>query len=762
MAKTMLGKSASAAAGDFFSQRTREIGAIALIAAGLYLLVSLASYRPDDPSWANTVPFGDARNLGGGIGAWLAHALFFVCGGLAYLFPLALGDAAARLALRGRRGRPGSRRAALRAVGLMLLLFGLCGLASIHFQGGALPASAGGALGQVTADSFVAVFGLLGATLLLCALCAVGLPLASEWSWLQIADAAGALTLAAGRRLARLCESLRRLPQRLRARRAAVEARGERRFSVSRYREKLAKPRRERTRIEPAIKTVAPGPKAARERREEQQMPMFAEDKKGKRGARKPPPLSKLREAVEKDDKMSADSLKSLAKLLEVKLADFGIEAEVTAARVGPVIIRFELTPAPGVKASRITNLEKDLARALSVTSVRVVEIIPGKSVVGLEVPRENRLQVSLKEILSSADYERAPSPLTLALGKDISGEPVMADLAKMPHLLVAGTTGAGKSVGLHAMLLSVLFKAPPEQVRLILIDPKMLELNMYAGIPHLLTPVITDVKLAAQGLHWAVAEMDRRYRLMSEAGVRNLAGYNRKLKESPPPPAADGDEDAPPAEPLPYVVIVVDEFADMIMTVGKRVEELIARLAQKARAAGIHLILATQRPSVDVITGLIKANVPARIAFQVSSKTDSRTIIDQNGAEQLLGQGDMLYLAPGSAVPERVHGAFVSDAEVSEVTDYLRAQGAPAYIEVERASEAPGGDGGDEQDPLYAEALEIVVKTRKASISGLQRRLKIGYNRAARLIEDMEAAGVVGEVGANGMREVIAAPPEA
>ncbi|HET19239.1 MAG TPA: cell division protein FtsK, partial [Chromatiales bacterium] len=476
-------------------------------------------------------------------------------------------------------------------------------------------------------------------------------------------------------------------------------------------------------------------------------------------------------------------ALQAMSRLIEERLQEFGVQARVVAAQPGPVITRFELEPAAGVKVSQISNLAKDLARSLAMISVRVVEVIPGKSTVGLEVPNTQREVIAFSEIINSKAYRDTTSPLTLALGKDIAGEPICADLARMPHLLVAGTTGSGKSVGVNAMLLSMLFKASADEVRLILIDPKMLELSIYEGIPHLLAPVVTDMKEAANALRWAVGEMERRYRLMAALGVRNLAGFNKKVRdarEAGQPirdplyniaEALDPDLPAPELETLPYIVIVVDEFADMIMVVGKKVEELIARIAQKARAAGIHLIVATQRPSVDVITGLIKANIPTRIAFQVSSKIDSRTILDQMGAEALLGHGDMLYLPPGTGLPMRVHGAFVSDQEVHAVVEALKAMGEPRYVEgvLEEQSitlpgekPAAGGEGeGGESDPLYDQAVAIVLESRKASISYVQRRLKIGYNRSARLMEDMERAGVVGPLQSNGQREVLApAPP--
>jgi len=476
----------------------------------------------------------------------------------------------------------------------------------------------------------------------------------------------------------------------------------------------------------------------------------------------------------------SEDELEDMSRLLEQKLKDFGVIAEVVEVNPGPVITRFELQPAPGVKASKISNLARDLARSMAVSAVRVVEVIPGKSVVGIEIPNASRQTVRLSEVLNAKPYLEAGSRLTLALGNDIAGNPVVANLAKMPHLLVAGTTGSGKSVGVNAMLLSLLFKATPDEVRLMLVDPKMLELSIYDGIPHLLTPVITDMKEAAGGLRWCVAEMERRYRLMAKMGVRNIAGFNEKLVKAqesgapirdplwnPQEQGVDPDEPAPFLETLPYIVVVVDEFADMMMMVGKKVEELIARIAQKARAAGIHLILATQRPSVDVITGLIKANVPTRIAFQVSSKIDSRTILDQSGAENLLGYGDMLYLPSGTSVPNRVHGAFVSDDEVHRTVEAWKQMGEPVYID-DILSDG-GGEGGsgasgnlfdDEADPLYDEAVAFVTESRKASISSVQRKLKIGYNRAARMIESMEMAGVISEAGTNGQREVLAPPP--
>jgi len=515
-------------------------------------------------------------------------------------------------------------------------------------------------------------------------------------------------------------------------------------------------------RIEPAVVAV---PKSERVEKERQQT-LFQDAAAGVI-----PPVALLDPASGGVEPPSPESLEFTSRLIETKLADFGVEVKVLAAYPGPVITRYEIEPATGVKGSQVVNLAKDLARALSLVSIRVVETVPGKSCMALELPNPKRQMVRLSEIIGSKVYQDAHSPLTVVLGKDIGGQPVVADLAKMPHLLVAGTTGSGKSVGINAMILSLLYKSEPERVRLIMVDPKMLELSIYEGIPHLLAPVVTDMKHAGNALNWCVAEMDKRYKLMAAVGVRNLAGFNKAVQEARKAdapltnPFSISPENPEPLEPLPYIVVVVDELADMMMVVGKKVEELIARLAQKARAAGIHLILATQRPSVDVITGLIKANVPTRIAFQVSSKIDSRTILDQMGAETLLGMGDMLYLAPGTGLPVRVHGAFVADDEVHKVVDHLKKIGPPDYVEGILSSAEDdvdaalggGGEGDDgESDALYDQAVEIVVKTRRPSISLVQRHLRIGYNRAARLIEQMERAGLVSPMGSNGNREVI------
>jgi S-DNA-T family DNA segregation ATPase FtsK/SpoIIIE len=538
-------------------------------------------------------------------------------------------------------------------------------------------------------------------------------------------------------------------------------------------------------RAPPKIEPPAPALEKSERVERERQVPLFDAPK-----STELPAMSLLDEPAVREQGYSQEALEAMSRLVEIKLRDFGIEVEVVAVQPGPVITRFELRPAPGVKVSQISNLSKDLARALSAVSVRVVEVIPGKSVVGLEIPNEKRELVTLGEIIKSKPYDEVSSPLALALGKDIGGIPMVADLARMPHLLIAGTTGSGKSVGINAMVLSLVYKATPEHVRMIMIDPKMLELSVYEGIPHLLSPVVTDMKQAANALRWCVAEMERRYQLMAMLGVRNIGGFNRKVKDAAEAGSPIKDpirmqkiaqgvpgvvaEDVEDLTPLPFIVVIVDELADMMMIVGKKVEELIARLAQKARASGIHLILATQRPSVDVITGLIKANIPTRIAFQVSAKVDSRTILDQSGAESLLGHGDMLYLPPGTSIPTRVHGAFVSDQEVHRVVGALKTASAPVYIDEILdgpkvstpgfpSDEEEAGEGGAaeaESDPLYDEAVRIVTETRKASISGVQRRLKIGYNRAARLVEAMEAAGLVGPLQPNGNREIYGAPP--
>ena len=751
------------------SRGLRESAVIAIAIGALVLFMALVSYSPDDPGFSFTGNAAPVHNRIGVIGAWLADVLFFLFGRPAFLFPLVL--AAACWALQRRLTAESTSRAntLVRIFGFLLVLVASCALTTLHWQPGLLRQSAGGVVGRVVGQGLAAGLDFLGATLLMIAAWMAGLSLAFGVSWLTIMDRLGGLTWAGIGRLRAQLSSSRDAAEgreRRQARKEAVEILQKR--SASR-----APPR-----IEPPLPVVEKSARVERER----QVPLFDPPK-----ASELPPLKLLDDPPPREPLYSAEALEALSRLVEMKLKDFTIDVEVVAVQPGPVVTRFELRPAPGVKASQITALAKDLARALSVLSVRVVEVIPGKSVMGLEIANEKREIVTLGEIIRSKAYDEMPSPLALALGKDIGGQPVVADLTRMPHLLIAGTTGSGKSVGINAMVLSLLYKSTAEHVRLIMIDPKMLELSVYEGIPHLLAPVVTDMKQAANALRWCVAEMERRYQLMAALGVRNIIGYNRRVKEAHEAgkpirdpllmmraandPTIDQRE-IPELTSLPYVVVVVDELADLMMIVGKKVEELITRLAQKARASGIHLVLATQRPSVDVITGLIKANIPCRIAFQVSARVDSRTILDQMGAETLLGHGDMLYLPPGTSLPTRVHGAFVSDQEVHRVVQALRTPMPPNYIEEVLsgprapipglAGEEGESDGGEdpEADPLYDEAVRIVTTERKPSISYVQRRLKIGYNRAARLLEAMEQAGLVGQLQPNGARDVLAPPP--
>jgi S-DNA-T family DNA segregation ATPase FtsK/SpoIIIE len=739
-------------------------------ALALMLFAALASYDPNDPAFSSTGEQGPVANLIGPFGAWLSDLFFMLFGAPAFLFPVMLGLAGWTLYReRGVREPASGRSLGLRGIGFVLALATSCGLATLHYAAGALPSSAGGVLGALLGDGLASVMSLLGATLLLLAVWLASVSLFTGVSWLAVMDRIGHGVLAGLGWLRERMSTARDV----KAGREVKQARQE----VVREEQKKAAERKP-----PRIEAQAPRVEKSERVEKEKQVALFERP-----GSTELPELSLLDDAPPRAGGYSAEALEAMSRLVEIKLRDFGVEAEVVEVHPGPVITRFELRPAPGVKVAQISHLAKDLARALSAVSVRVVEIIPGKSTMGLEIPNESREIVTLGEIIKSKAYDDMASPLALVLGKDIGGNPVVADLARMPHLLVGGTTGSGKSTAVNAMVLSLLYKSSAEQVRLIMIDPKMLELSVYEGIPHLLAPVVTDMKQAANALRWCVAEMERRYRLMAFAGVRNLAGYNRKVREAVEEgkPLRDPQEmkqllpDAdpssiPPLEPLPYIVVIVDELADLMMIVGKKVEELIARLAQKARASGIHLILATQRPSVDVITGLIKANIPTRIAFQVSAKVDSRTILDQSGAEALLGHGDMLFLQPGTSLPVRVHGAFVSDQEVHRVVAKLKVMSPPVYLdEVLDGPSAPipglsgesggGGEegGGDpEADPLYDEAVRIVTESRKASISGVQRRLKIGYNRAARMIEAMEAAGLVGPLQSNGSREVLAPPP--
>ncbi len=744
------------------------------VLAAVYLIACLASYDPLDPGPFNQAATDEVRNTGRVLGAWLANFFLFLTGYVAYLVPLVLvyaGWNAYSEATDTARaeGRHAWVEWLARLSGLILFVLCATGLAYLHTQplAGAMPAGGGGVFGQQVAEPMLALTGDLGATLFLLALMLVGITLFTGLSWFSVMDLVGRATLTT---IAFVGKSVGDLRDWFAGRRAKAKREEVRKADSER---RMSKPK---PRIEPqlAAQPAIPSRRAARENQQQlfKDLPMEPL-----------PPLKLLDDPGEQQSAYSKDALEALSRQVELKLADFGVQVDVVEVHPGPVITRFELQPAPGVKSVQISNLAKDLARGLSVVSVRVVEVIPGKTTIGLEIPNTLRQTVYLSEILRSTEYDRAKSPLTLALGKDIAGHPVVADLTRMPHLLVAGTTGSGKSVALNAMILSLVYKSTPEQVRLVMVDPKMLELSSYEGIPHLLAPVVIDMKEAANALRWCVAEMERRYRLMAAVGVRNLTGFNRKVREAAergkplldplfkPPPEAE-DEPPPELQPFPYVVVVVDELADLMMIVGKKIEELIARLAQKARAAGIHLILATQRPSVDVITGLIKANIPARIAFQVSSRVDSRTILDQMGAEQLLGHGDMLYLPPGTALPERVHGAFVDDHEVNAVVGYLRRSGEPEYIDSVLEDTQLTVDGmsinavglpeklGGEQDELYDQAVAWVTESRRASISSVQRHLRIGYNRAARLIEEMELAGIVSPPEHNGQREVLAPPP--
>jgi len=728
-----------------------------------YLLLCLATHDSRDPGFSRSG--GEiVGNLGGRFGAWISDLMLVVLGYVAWLLPLLLGAAAFRL-LRERAEPVGWPEWGFRIGGLGLILLSGCILFEMQPRG-ALDHT-GGIIGDLLSGPMVQIMGFTGAALINLVVLAVGITLFTGLSWIVAVERIGGWAIdgwvLAGEKIAQLRDWL-----------AGRRARAER--EELRKRETVKRKKRPEVKIEPRIEA----PPAEKVKRKLRQPSLFKNLPAGSL-----PPLDLLDEPPEQAPGYSTDTLKAMSRQVELKLSDFGIEVEVVEVHPGPVITRFELQPAAGVKGSQISNLSKDLARGLSVISVRVVDVIPGKSVIGLEIPNSKREIVYLREILASEPYEKSSSALTLGLGKSISGRPMVADVARMPHLLVAGTTGSGKSVAVNSMILSLIYKSTPDQARMIMVDPKMLELSVYEGIPHLLAPVVTDMKEAANALRWCVAEMERRYRLMSQLGVRNLAGYNRKVAEAAsagkpiedpmvdPSTLAEGEE-RPKLEKLPFIVVIVDEFADMMMIVGKKVEELIARLAQKARASGIHLILATQRPSVDVITGLIKANIPTRMAFQVSSRVDSRTILDQQGAENLLGHGDMLYLPPGSGLPERIHGAFVDDHEVHAVVEWLRAQGEPDYLEEVLADTQVTSDGmqigatglpeassGDETDELYDKAVAYVLESRRASISGVQRQLRIGYNRAARLIEEMEAQGIVSPPEHNGQREVLApAPP--
>ena len=837
----------------WYTRLIREVTWLFGVALSIFIFLALLSFDVRDPGWSYQGAIGDVHNAIGPVGAFVSDWLLSWFGYTAFVvawLPMVI----VRWIVRGTHD---GRIWIARALGLMLLIPGLCIVLGLHLGAGSswLPigTTGGGILGGVLNQGLVGDFGVTGTALGGLVLSLVGMTIVFSLSWPDVLAGLGYGVLETGRSIAGVLSGKSQPAQ------LSIESR---RSLLGRLLAPINRAILPKT-VRNTLTKVAPRPpeadvaqieaellglKATRDiYRPEESMPEVNIDEptvdQGPRldlsaldgidnGRRDPvigaetapdlvernitiaplneaqtllddepeaapvkprtrvsktvagqmalPDLSLLDPPEPPSDKgFSQDELTEMGDLLVRRLGEFGVEAEIVAINPGPVVTRFEIDPAPGVKVSRITNLAKDLARSLAVISVRVVEVIPGKSTVGIEIPNQYREMVRLSQILGSDAYTKDPSVLSLALGHDISGQSVCANLAKMPHLLVAGTTGSGKSVGVNAMILSMLYKARPDDLRLILVDPKMLELSIYEGIPHLLAPVVTDMKDAANALRWCVGEMERRYKLMAALGVRNLEGFNQKIREHEErgepildptfvPSGFDPNEAAPELKAMPFIVVVIDEFADMMMIVGKKVDQLIARLAQKARAAGIHLILATQRPSVDVITGLIKANVPSRISFQVSSKIDSRTVLDQGGAEQLLGHGDMLYLPAGKPVPVRVHGAFVDDHEVHNVVNFWKVQGEPAYEEAILNAQSAGEgeaqgsllDGDDEADPLYDEAVAFVTETRRASISAVQRKLKIGYNRAARMIEAMEAAGVVSEMGSNGSREVLAPGP--
>ena len=741
-----------------------------LLIAGLLGLIlwflSLATHSLHDAAWSTSGEGGSPHNLAGRLGAWLADASYYLFGFSVWWFFLACGRAWLKALANWLRGQSGGEpvQDGWRDwvdgrwgfwLGLALLL---CASTTIEWARfytleARLPGHGGGVLGYLLGPLSVRWLGFAGSALVAIGLGLVGLSWVFRFSWAQAAERLGASIdqfVASFREKREIAEDLALGQQALREREEVVLT----------QREEVVEPLAPPVMIEPVLVDIKPSERVIKER----QKPLFTDMPDSRL-----PQVDLLDGPQGRQETVSSETLEMTSRLIEKKLKDFGVEVRVVLAQPGPVITRYEIEPATGVKGSQIVNLAKDLARSLSLVSIRVVETIPGKTTMALELPNAKRQSIRLSEILGSSVYNEARSMLTMGLGKDIVGNPVVADLAKMPHVLVAGTTGSGKSVGINAMILSLLYKAEARDVRLLMIDPKMLEMSVYEGIPHLLAPVVTDMKQAAHGLNWCVAEMERRYKLMSKLGVRNLAGYNTKIDDAAAReefiynPFSLTPESPEPLQRLPHIVVIIDELADLMMVVGKKIEELIARLAQKARAAGIHLILATQRPSVDVITGLIKANIPTRIAFQVSSKIDSRTILDQMGAEALLGMGDMLYMASGTGLPVRVHGAFVSDDEVHRVVSYLKSQGEPDYIEgvleggtVDGDEGGLDGESGGEKDPMYDQAVEVVLKNRKASISLVQRHLKIGYNRAARLVEDMEKAGLVSAMSGSGQREIL------
>ncbi|MDO8894343.1 DNA translocase FtsK [Nitrosomonas sp.] len=758
---SLMNKPMAKKSGHSFSPRVarllRESGWLILVGAALYLILIFFSYDRGDAGWSHSGDSNQIQNAGGHVGAWLADFLLYLFGASAWwwvaFFLSAVSWSYHRIDTAGIFDR---HSVLLSAGGFLLLLSASSGLESLRFYtiSVSLPLVPGGMLGSTISHHLSQILGFIGATLTLLIFIAIGFSQFTGLSWVRFVEKIG-------ENIENLLLLIKDLWETRKDKFAGIIA--------SRVREKVVENEKKRIESTPLLHIEPPTTNIIKSQRiiKERQPSLFSDLPDSPL-----PPLHLLDEPEKDFEVLSKETIEFTSRLIERKLKEFGVDVKVVAAFPGPVITRYEIEPAVGVKGNQVINLIKDLARALSVASIRVVETIPGKTSMGLEIPNPKRQIVRLQEILSSQVYADSASPLTIALGKDISGRPVVSDLAKMPHALVAGTTGSGKSVAINAVILSLVYKTTPDQTRLILIDPKMLELSVYEGIPHLLTPVVTDMREAASALRWCVNEMERRYKLMSALGVRNLGGYNQKIRDAAKNEEPVIDPFAPPEAPeyleeLPLIVVVIDELADLMMVAGKKVEHLIARLAQKARASGIHLLLATQRPSVDVITGLIKANIPTRIAFQVSSKIDSRTILDQMGAEALLGQGDMLYLPPGSGYPQRIHGAFVADHEVHRVVEYLKEHGEPNYIEDILKIDDEESDAGNsldikkpaegEADPLYDEAVAIVVKTRRASISLVQRNLRIGYNRAARLIEEMERTGLVSSMQSNGNREVLA-----
>ena len=758
---------------------------IVLLGLGLISFISLVSYDITDPVFSTTGTSVELNNYIGLFGAYFSSFLFSFFGLASYFLPLLFLSAGINL-ISSDRKKINRSVIVIRVLSFFILLLSSSTLFSIHIGINGFPEGSGGVLGLLVSAWFIESLGLTGSTVILVAMILSFMPLMIGFSWLKVGDFIGIHLLYL---MEKIADTLSKLLYAIQGR-LKENAKKKEQVPQKDPIESIKKPLKEKVvqkikqsakKKETNIKIEKSAPPIEESKRasEQRQVKMFDSSTDTII-----PDLNLLNEAPAQQQGASKESIEALSSLLELKLKDFGIIATVEEVLKGPIVTRFEINPAAGVKVSQISNLSKDLARSLSVSSVRVVEVIEGKSFIGIEIPNETRDLVTLGEILRSRTFEDRSSSLTIALGKDIAGNPIVADLQKMPHLLIAGTTGSGKSVGINAIIISLLYKSTPRNVRMILIDPKMLELSVYEGIPHLLCPVVTDMKQAANALRWCVVEMERRYKLMSKLKVRNLKGLNQKIEDAiasgkpikdplfDPKKEVQTTEniEAPDLEPLPNIVVVVDELSDLMIQVGKKVEQLISRLAAKARASGIHMIIATQRPSVDVITGLIKANIPSRIAFQVSAKVDSRTILDQMGAENLLGNGDMLYIPPGSSTPGRVHGAFVSDEEVNAVSDDLQSKSQPIFndevtsgqLDTPIPGDAPssGGEGDSESDPLFDEAVALVTESRNASISSVQRKLRIGYNRAARIVEKMEEIGIVGELESNGRREVLAPPP--